>query len=188
MEGQPSYYVRGAGSVVLPTRRVLAVALALIAAALTVVTLVVTTVDLQHLEHRRALARNGFTVDVTITGCLADASGTGITEAGFICRGRYQVGGNAYDQVIHGSSQQFPTGATIRAVTSSARPTELYSVASIRGDLSYRSALVVPTILLGLLIITLTCEFAVLRRPSKPRRFSAGKSHVGATQSSVSLH
>ena len=188
MEGQPSYYVRGAGSVVLPTRRVLAVALALISAALAVIALVVTTVDVQRLEHRRALARNGFSVDVTITGCLANASGTGITEAGFICRGRYHVGGKVYDQVIHGSSDRFPTGATVRAVTSIARPTELYSVGSIRGDLSYRSALVVPTVLLGLVIITLTCEFAVIRRTPKRRWFSAGKSHIGATQSSVSLH
>lgn len=188
MEGQQNYYVRGAGSVVLPTRRVLAVALALIATALIVITLVVASVDLHHLGDRRALARNGFSVDVTITGCLANASGTGITEAGFVCHGRYQVGGQVYDQAITGSSRQFPTGATIRAVTSVARPTELYSVGSIRGELSYRSALVVPTILLGLVIITLTCEFVVIRRTPKRRRFSAGKSHIGATQSSVSLH
>ena len=188
MDGPQSYYVRGAGSVVLPTRRVLAVALALIAAALTVITLVVTSVDLQHLGHRRALARNGLSVGVTITGCLANASGTGITEAGFVCHGRYQVDGKVYDQAIQDSSRQLPTGATIRAVTSIARPTELYSVGSIRGDLSYRSALVVPTVLLGLVIITLTCEFAVIRRTPKRRWFSAGKSHIGATQSSVSLH
>lgn len=188
MVGQPSSYVRGAGGVVLPARRVLAVTVALMAAALTVVTLVVTTVDLQHLGHRRALARYGFSVDVTITACLANASGTGITEAGFVCRGRYQVRGKVYDRLINGSSQQFPTGATIHAVTSLARPTELYSAGSIKGDLSYRSALVVPTVLLGLLLLTLTCEFALLQGAPKRRRFSAGKSHVGATQSSASLH
>jgi hypothetical protein len=187
MDGPRVYYVRGAGGVVLPTRRVLAVVLALIAAALTVVTLAVLIVDLQHTEHRRALARNGIRVDVTITGCVANASGTGITESGFTCRGRYEVGGKVYDQVMHGSSEQLPVGIETLAVTSSVRPTELYSLGSIRGDLSYRSALIVPMILAGLLLLTLGCEFATLRTAPNRRRFSVGKSHVDTTQNSASL-
>ena len=188
MDGQRSNYVRGAGSVVLPTRRVLAIVFALLAAALAVMTVVVTIVDLQHTGQRRALARSGIAVDVTVTGCVANASGTGITESGFTCRGRYQVGDKVYDEVIHGSSRQLATGIVTRAVTSATRPAELYSLGSVRGDLSYRSALLVPTVLTGLLIITLACEFTMLERAPGRRRFAAGKWHVGATQNSTSLH
>src|ERR1700733_7620044 len=95
-------YIRGGGGVRIQTRRVIGVVV-----AVCVVVLVVFVVDLTaSAAHRNAqlstLRHQGVPVEVTVTGCLAIGSGVGMGIEYWQCRGAYALGGESYNEVIHG--------------------------------------------------------------------------------------
>ncbi len=118
-------YVRGAGGVRVDGRRLTLVILGSVIAVMAVL-VVVTAIDAaRHNSRISRLQRGGVPVEVTVTSCLGLASGTGITETGFQCRGTFTVGGHTYNQVIGGSSALLPTGSTVHAVVVPGEPTSL---------------------------------------------------------------
>jgi hypothetical protein len=146
-------YIRGAAVSHLEWRRLRR---ALISIALTVlaVVAVILTIDAARsgLLIRRLDAR-GQTVQVTVTGCLGLASGTGITPVGYTCRGTFTLLGHRYNNVIHGTSSLHPVGQTLSGITDPQSPGPVFTVESVRAAPSLERRFIVPAALFALLLV-----------------------------------
>lgn len=120
-------------------------------------------------EGRRAdrLHDHGVPVSLTVTGCLGLASGTGATEYAYDCRGSFVLDGRRYDELLHGSSVQRPTGSVVAAVADPADPANVATATSVAGQHA-RAARWVPA---GITLALLVIAGALLvwpRRPGEP--------------------
>jgi len=88
-------YVRGAG-VVMDSRRTLRALVVVSVLVLATLTIVLTREAINANARISRLRQHGVPVDVTVTSCLGLASGSGITEAGYRCRGTFTLKGHHY--------------------------------------------------------------------------------------------
>lgn len=153
-------YIRGGGGVQVDGRRVGAWLLASCALLLAALTVVFTIIAAHHNSRATSLKKRGVAVEVTVTGCVALASGTGITQAGFVCTGSYVLDGRHYVERIGGSAVQLLPGQKVAAVAVSNEPTVIYTAVSARTMHSTWTVYLTPAGLLVLLIAVLM----VLRR------------------------
>jgi hypothetical protein len=124
-------YVRGGGGIPVDSRRVwsyLALAIAAGLLALTAV-LAVAAAGEQTLASR--LRQHGQRVSATVTGCVALASGTGITAAGYRCRARFTAAGRQHEALLRGSSALLPEGTTVPALVLPGEPASLTAAAAV---------------------------------------------------------
>jgi len=152
-----SGYIRGGGGVDLDRKRVGAV-LAGVSVIILVTLALVLAIDAARQNNRiDRLHANGVPVDVTVSSCLGMASGTGITESGFQCRGSFTVGGHSYNEVVNGTADLHSPGQIIPSVTVPGDPTLLFTAASVSSMHSSLTRFVTPALLLllALLIIAM---------------------------------
>jgi hypothetical protein len=162
-------YLRGSGGVRVDGRRLTLVILGSVILVLAVL-VVVTAIDAaRHNSRVSRLQDRGVPVAVRVTSCLGLASGTGITETGFQCRGTFTVDGRAFNEVIGGSSILIPTGTTVHAVVVPGEPSSLSTKETAAGKeaawKSYITAgvLLIVTILLAVGWLLLRARW---RRPA----------------------
>ena len=159
-------YVRGAaGSVRLDGRRVSGYLLLFSELILVVLTVVFTIIAAHHNSRATSLKQKGVPVEVTVTGCVALASGTGITQAGFTCRGSYTLAGKSYTEIIGGSAVQLGAGQKVAAVAVRDDPTVIYTASSVQTMHSTWTVYITPAVLLVVLVGT-----ELLRRRLRPLR------------------
>jgi hypothetical protein len=157
--GEPDAYVRGGGTVRVDGRRVVGYLLLVCELTLAVLTVVFTLIAVHHNSRATSLKQKGVAVEVTVTGCVALASGTGITQAGFTCKGSYALAGKSYTETIGGSAIQLAVGQKVPAVAVRDEPTVVYTASSAQAMNSSWTVYVTPAVLLVVLIGT-----EVLRR------------------------
>lgn len=145
-------YLRGGSVVPLEGRR-LGRALGVLGLTVVAVIAVILTVDaarnalvMHHLDTR------GQKVQVTVTGCLGRASGTGITPVGYTCRGGFTLRGHRYRAVIQGSSRRHPSGETLSAITDPRDPRVLFTIGSLARAPSPGRGFILPAALFGLVL------------------------------------
>jgi hypothetical protein len=145
-------YIRGGGGVEVDSRRVLHVVLSLCLLVLALLVIVLTLSAAGENSRTGSLRRHGVPVDVTVTGCLGLASGTGITASGYTCKGTFSLGGRSYTEVIGGITDPRPVGETLQAVADPKDPTRLSLAAAVAAARSPWKAFVVPAVPLLLLV------------------------------------
>jgi hypothetical protein len=158
-------YIRGGGGVAVDGRRLGRLVAGLCLAGLTALSVVLLLDALDQNSRTSRLRAHGSPVDVTVTGCVALASGTGITASGFTCRGTFTLGGQRHNEVIRGSTRLRQPGDTVAAVTLLGDPASLSTAASVRASSPWGS-LLTPAILLLVVIVALGAGL----RPSRVRR------------------
>jgi hypothetical protein len=99
------------------------------------------------------LQQHGVPVEVTVTGCVGLASGTGATEAGFNCRGTFTLAGHSYNEVIGGTTDLYPPGTTLQAVAVPGDPALLSTARAVANAHSSWEAFITPGILLAVLLL-----------------------------------
>jgi hypothetical protein len=148
---EPDSYVRGGGAVHLDGRRVAGYLLLLCELILAVLTVVFTIIAVHHNSRATSLKQKGVAVEVTVTGCVALASGTGITQAGFTCKGSYALAGKRYTENIGGSGAQLAVGQKVAAVAVRDEPTVIYTARSAKTMHSTWTVYITPAVLLAVL-------------------------------------
>jgi hypothetical protein len=148
---EPIMRLRGAGVEVDVRRvgRVLVVA-GLVALAAVVALLFSAGVDKN--AQITSLREHGVPVNITVTGCLGMAAGSGSNLAGYSCKGTFTVGGHRYTDDIPGDSLHRP-GATIPGVTVPSDPGILSTAAILATEHPSWRVFILPTILLVLLVL-----------------------------------
>jgi hypothetical protein len=115
--------------------------------------------------HRNAqiarLHQQGVPVTATVTGCIGLLGGSGSNIAGYQCRGWFELEGRHYSESIPGSTFYRP-GSTLRAITVPGDPALLAKPATLASEHPSRSVFVLPTVLLGILVLSAGALF--LRR------------------------
>jgi hypothetical protein len=150
-------YIRG-GGVQLDTRRVIRVAVTLCLIGLAVLVVVLSLAAVHENARSSTLLRRGVPVDVTVTGCIGLASGTGITVYAYTCRGTFVLDGRSYSAAIGGLSDAHTAGDKLRGVADPKSPTTLSSAAAVARTQSPWKAFIAPAIALLLLV----CAAAVI--------------------------
>jgi hypothetical protein len=156
---KPVMTLRGAG-VEVDVRRAGRVFVGGCLVALAVVVALLFTAGVDKNAQITSLRQHGIPVNITVSGCLGMAAGSGSNLAGYSCKGTFIVDGQRQSDDIPGNTFHRP-GATIRGVTVPG-DLGLLSTASILATEhpSWR-VFILPTILLIVLVLGLA---GVLRR------------------------
>jgi hypothetical protein len=117
-------------------------------AALIALTVVLTVQALDENGRLNRLHRNGVAVTATVTGCVAIASGTGITESGYRCKASFTLNGRPYVAVLAGTDALYPIGATVPAVADRNEPDNLSTSDALNTDHASWTAFIPPAIAL----------------------------------------
>lgn len=136
---EPAAYFRGA-SVAFERRQAIRVAAGFWLGLLALLLVVLSVAALGDTSRTSRLQRRGVPVTVTVTGCLAVASGTGETVSGSMCRGTYTLDGRAYRGLVHGMPGTVAAGRSVAAVVDPAHPSTLSTSTSVaRGRASWEA-------------------------------------------------
>jgi hypothetical protein len=162
-------YIRGGGGVPVARRRILAVVGGSVCVVLLAVSITLAVEAGQRNSRIDSLRAHGVPVAVRVTDCLGLASGTGITEAGFTCRGSFTLDGRTYQEVIDGTTALQPIGTTVDAITVPGDPQVLYAAQAAAG-LHASWAAFVPPGLVGLVALAVLAPLLVSSRRERSRR------------------
>ena len=164
-------YLRGSGGIRVDGRRLTLVVLGSVIVVMAVLVAVTGIDAARHNSRISRLQSRGVPVAVKVTSCLGLASGTGITETGFQCRGNFALEGRTYNEVIGGSSVLIPAGTTVHAVVVPGEPTSLSTKeTAARKDAAWKSYITAGVLLLItiLLVVGWLLLRARWRRPVAP--------------------
>jgi hypothetical protein len=164
-EEETESYIRGAGGVRVDGRRVAGYILGFGVLIFAVLTVVFTGIAVHHNSRATSLKQKGVPVQVTVTGCVGLASGTGITGTGFTCRGSYTLADRQYTEQIGGTANLFTVGQKISGVAVRDEPSVLYTASSAQTMHSTWTVYVTPA---ALLVVLLGTE-VFRRRVRRPR-------------------
>jgi hypothetical protein len=171
-------YIRGGAGLATDSRHVLRVTLAAGLASLALLTLALLVAALHANATHERLQNHGVAVQVTVTGCVGTATGTGITVNGFSCRGEFVLAGRHYNDVIGGSAQLRPRGSSVRGVTDPHSPSTLSTAAAVAATRSSVRPFVLAAIPAMLLVLIAGFARWSTRRVGMPphrRRARAGQ-------------
>jgi len=144
-------YIRGGGGVA-NARRATSVVVGFCILVLVALVGVLVLGAVQENSRLVRLRRNGVPVSATVTGCLALASGTGITASGFRCNGMFTLNGRRYNDVIGGDADFHPVGEMVQAVTDPRDPGVLFAAPAVVTPQPSWMAFVAPAIPLALML------------------------------------
>ena len=161
-------YIRGGGGVAGDPRRIGRILVATLAIALGALAVTLTVTAVRDNARMHGLQTQGVATTVTVTSCLALASGTGITEAGFTCTGAYQVAGREYTSVIGGLDQQLSPGTELSGVANAQDPRVLSTAQAVANAPTYWHAFIAAAVTAAGLLL-LVCTAALLSRRAHPR-------------------
>jgi hypothetical protein len=146
---------------------------AAVVVALFALSLVLAVEAAQRYQRIDRLRAEGVPVVVTVTDCLGLASGTGITEVGFSCRGSFHLGTHTYHAGIDGSADLYPVGASLDGVTVPGDPQILYTAAAARTLHTTWAWFVAPAALFLVAIAVLVVGLRLFGRRRPPRQAGA---------------
>lgn len=152
-EDSPAGYIRGGGVGQVSGRRMARIVIVLIGLILASLAVAFTVSAVDHNSRAGQLRKHGVPVSVLVTGCVGNASGTGITYAGFNCRGAFTLNGRSHNAAIGGTEDQLVVGQRIAAVTVPSNTSILYTAASASTMRQSFSVYVTPLALLASLIV-----------------------------------
>lgn len=162
-------YIRGGTAIPTEPRHVLRILLMACLAALAILTVALTVQAARDNSRHDRLQSDGVAVQVRVTRCLGVASGTGITVASFTCYGNFVLDGQAYNDVIGGSTRLHSPGDVVAGVVDPRSPSTLATARSVAGPKpaarSFRSAAISAAALLLVTAIAWWCA----RRPQLVR-------------------
>jgi Protein of unknown function (DUF3592) len=172
MSDEDGAYIRGSGAA-LNRRTVLRIAAGCYVVIMLTLVVVLSAQVLRENSRIERLKQHGVAVPVTVTSCLALASGTGITAAGYQCKGTFTLAGRTYTDAIGGTKTSYSVGQTVAAVVDPRDHTNLYPAAALAGRHPSDSGLVLPASLLA--VVGLTSAAAWWRaRAARAARTKAG--------------
>jgi hypothetical protein len=105
------------------------------------------------------LHHDGIPVNATVSGCVAIASGTGITESGYRCRASYVLTGRSYSAVLGGTDTLYAVGETVPAVVARTEPDNLSTADAVMHTQASWTAFI-PAAIAMLTSIALTAVLA----------------------------
>ncbi len=157
--------LRGA-SVAVDARRVrrVALGLALVALAVTAVSLVVAAVE-RNADVTR-LRQSSVPVEMTVGGCRGLLGGSGTNPVGYSCWGSFVLHGRTYHEGIPGDSL-FAPGAQIGMLVVPSDPSVISTPAALARERPSARVFVVPSLFLGLLVGALAASL-IRRRGRQP--------------------
>jgi hypothetical protein len=169
--GEPVATLRGAG-VGADTRRVGAVAVALVAGALLVLVVAFAVAGAEKNDHITRLRQQGVPVEATVTGCTGLLGGSGSNGAGYACHGTYRIDGRQYQVAIPGNVK-FPPGTRLPAVTVLSDPSLFTTVRVLASEHASVRVYLLPALFLVLLLLVVA---AVVWHRRTRRRVGARRS------------
>jgi hypothetical protein len=177
--GERLAYIRGGAGMAVDTGRAVRIfGLFCLAALATLVILL--TISASHQNSRLSrLQHHGVPVNVTVTGCVGLASGTGVTQYGFTCRGTFTLDGHSYNEVIGGSNSIHAPGEVLQALTIPSDPTLLSTTTAVEHRHSSHTVYITPAILLGVFVLGVILYIGISRRT---RRTSTPNGIAGVAQ------
>jgi hypothetical protein len=128
----PAGYIRGGAGLTTDASRVLRIALWVLLSFLAVLTIALVVSGLHHNTRAQRLQHHGVAVPVTVTGCLGQATGTGITVNGFSCHGSFVLNGRHHNEPIGGSAALFSRGQAVRGVVDPRDPSNLSTARAVQ--------------------------------------------------------
>lgn len=153
MSAADGVYIRGSGAA-LNRRTVLRITAGGYVVIMLTLVIVLSAQVLRENSRIEALEHHGVAVPVTVTSCLALASGTGITAAGYQCKGTFTLAGRTYTDAIGGTRTSYTVGQTVAAVVDPSDHTNLYPAAALAARHPSDSGYLLPAGLLVLLGLT----------------------------------
>jgi hypothetical protein len=130
----PGGYIRGGAGVPTDNRHVLRAVVGFCLVSLAILTVALTVAAVHQNSRNDRLQHHGVAVDVTVTSCLGQATGTGITENAFVCRGSFALNGHHYNEVIGGSTRLLSRGDVVQAIADPSSPSTLSTVGAVRAS------------------------------------------------------
>jgi hypothetical protein len=119
--------------------------------------------------HRNAqiteLHQHGQMVQISVSGCVGVASGSGSTPATFICRGSFALAGHHYNEIIGGQTTRLDVGSIVRAVAVPDDPALVATTQSVATEHTSSSVFILPLVLLAA-FVGLVVVVVVRRRGS----------------------
>jgi hypothetical protein len=109
------------------------------------------------------LHRDGVPVEIKVSGCLGLLGGSGSTQAGYSCRGPFTLDGRRNNEVIPGNVRRTP-GTMLRGVAVPGDPELLETARALGAEHSSARVFLLPSILLGVLILALSTLLLRWRR------------------------
>jgi hypothetical protein len=157
----------------MDTRRVVRVVIALCVLALVGWAIALALVTADQNSRQTKLQQHGIPVEVTVTGSVGQASGSGSTVDGYTTRGTYRLDGHLFNEVIEGTSAVHPVGQKLAAVAVRGDPALVSTAEGVPKRRSSWTAYTTP-IVLGALAIALALGLVLW--PAPPRRMGAPRS------------
>jgi hypothetical protein len=164
-------YIRAGGGIEIELSRLVRVAIGLCVLLLVGIVVDLTVSAANQNSRQTKLRQQGVPVELTVTGCLGNGSGSGQTVEGYICRGTYTVGGHRYNEVIGGTTVVHPVGQRLQGVAVPGDPTLVSTANGVASKRSSWTPYITPTIL-GAVAIALALAFFLWpawRRPASSR-------------------
>jgi hypothetical protein len=166
-------YIRGSRAA-LSRRTVLRISAGCYVVIILTLVVVLSAQVLRENSRIEALKHHGVAVPVTVTSCLALASGTGITAAGYQCKGTFILAGRSYTGAIGGTRASYTIGQIVAAVVDPSDHTNLYPAAALAARHPSDTGYVLPAGLLVLLGLTGAAAWWRVRATRPGRTTRAG--------------
>jgi hypothetical protein len=165
-------YIRAGGGIEIELSRLVRVAIGLCVLLLVGIVVDLTISAANYNSRQTKLRQQGVPVELTVTGCLGNGSGSGQTVQGYICRGTYTVGGHRYNEVIGGTTVVHPVGQRLQGVAVPSHPSLVSTADGVAAKRSSWTPYITPAIL-GVVAVALALAFFLWptwRRPPGSRR------------------
>jgi hypothetical protein len=159
-------YVRG-GGVEVDSRKAKRVVVVFAVVVLAALVIILTVTAANKNDRIDRLGRHGVPVQVTVTVCVAMASGTGATIVGYTCRGTFTLDGQSHEDVIRGSNVVRPAGQKLRGITDPGDPALLSTARAVATTHASWTAYVAAGVSLVLLLLLVALVLWRARRAPK---------------------
>jgi hypothetical protein len=162
--------LRGA-AVQIDGRHVAPIVVGIVLVTLAVLVVVFTAIGIHKNRQINDLHDRGVAVMVTVTSCQGLLGGSGSNGAGYSCRGTYELGGHAHNELLPGTALHAP-GATIPSVAVPGDPALISPVTILDSEHASDSVYVLPGVLLVVLVAMVSGLMLRRRRASSGGRAS----------------
>jgi hypothetical protein len=143
------------------TRIVVGIAMVVVAALIVVLFVVAVNQN----SEVNGLRQRGVGVEVTVSSCIGNASGSGSTAAGYTCTGSFTLGDRRQTETVGGLTTFVPPGTVVPGVADPADPHIVFTARSVASIRDSAAAFVAPIVLLAVLVGSIVVVVVLRRRP-----------------------
>jgi hypothetical protein len=130
------------------SKRVGQVLLSLVMATLLVLGIVLLVSGAHRNAQINQLRQHGVNVQISVTGCVGVASGSGSTPATFSCYGSFTLAGHRNNEIIGGQTARLDVGAIVQGKAVPDDPQLVATVQSVATEHASSSVFILPIVLL----------------------------------------